>query len=113
MIQHARADKLMGPAPANRRTAPALELVTPVNKGKLHNYLIHAPFLSEAAMDACKRAKVNDEFEHIIDNTSVVLEKPDHIREVIRDIIKGREKNDMSGIRATVILSTTKDNNEY
>ena len=85
----------MGPAPQNRGPSPVLELVTPINKEKLHNYITHPPFLTEAASNACERPKGNDDFEHIIDNTSVVLKEPENVREVVRDILKGREKNDI------------------
>ena len=92
MVQHARAEELMRPDPENSGPPPAIELVTPINKGMMHNYLIHPPYPLEVITDACERAKGNDKFEHIIDNTGIVLVEPNLIIRGLREIIKEREK---------------------
>ena len=66
----------------------------------------------EATSDACERAKGIDEYQHIVDNTNVELDSLDSIREVVADVLKEREKNNMSAVRATVVLSTTSNVNK-
>ena len=42
-VLHARAEGLREPKTENRRPPPMLQLLTPINKEKLHNYIIHPP----------------------------------------------------------------------
>ena len=93
----------MRPDPENSGPPPALELITPINKGRMHINLIYPSYFLEVIADACERAKANDKFEHIIDDTGIVLEEPNLIIKGLREIIKGREKNDMSNIRTTIL----------
>ena len=100
---------LREPETEERGPPPQMQLVTPINKNKLHNYVLHPAYLTEAVTDACEEVKGNEELAHISDNTSVVLEDPDEIHEVVKGVLQGREKNDMSNIRVSIVLWTNND----
>ena len=47
-----------------------------------------------------------------MDSTCVVLEDPDEVLKVVKEVLQGREKNDMSNIRLSVVLWTSNDVNK-
>ena len=111
MVLLARSERLSTNILEDTKSMPLLELVTPINKDRVHNYVIHPSHLSEAITDNCKceGAKGIQEFEHIMDNTSVILDTPDLILEGMKKLIQGQEKNNLSNLRATVMLNTTEN----
>ena len=73
MVLLARAERLSVSLPEDTSTLPPLELVTSINKDRVHNYVIHPFYLSDAITDTCKGVKDVEEFEHIVDNSGVIL----------------------------------------
>ena len=108
----AGAELLCEPETEERGPPPTMQLVTPINKDKLHNYVVSPGYLSEAIAEAGEMVKGNKEYAHIMDNTCVVLEEPDEVLKAVKGVLQGREKNDMSIIRLSVILWTTNDVNK-
>ena len=78
---------LRKPETEERGPSPTMQLVTPINKNKLHNYVIFPGYLSEAIADAGKMVKGNEEHVHILDNTCVVLEDPDEVLKVVKGVL--------------------------
>ena len=109
-VLHTRAEELGRTIPEDNRPLPPPELVTPINKGKIHNYVIHPHISSRLSMMPVRKAKGKEEFEHIMDNTGIVHQSTDLVKEGVNAIIQGREKNNKLNIRVNFMLCTTHNN---